>query len=261
MQVGEEREREFMSDTALVVMARYPEAGKTKTRLARTIGQTQATQLYQAFLTDLAVRFADQDCSLHWAYTPADVDYQSFVATLAPDHAQQMWSFPQRGAEFGDRLRHAFQWTQQQGFQRTIVISSDSPQISQDIIKQARAALDHADVVLGPADDGGYYLIAMHKPYDVFSGIPMSTSVVAQMTIEAAQRQGLKVHLLDSLFDIDELPDLQRLAQLLAADRTLAPATAVYLTTMRSLHDHNAETHDHPDTGTCATALDLHRAN
>jgi rSAM/selenodomain-associated transferase 1 len=250
-----------MSDTALVVMARYPEAGKTKTRLARTIGQHQAAQLYQAFLTDIASRFADQDCSLHWAYTPAHVDYQSFVSTLVPHCAQQMHSFPQQGADLGERLLHAFQWTQQQGFQRTILISSDSPQISQNIINDAKAALEFADVVLGPADDGGYYLIAMRKPYDVFSNIPMSTPVVAQMTIEAAQRQNLKVHLLDSLFDIDELPDLQRLARLLTTNSMLAPATAVYLTTMRSSNDHNAaDTHD-TVAATRPPTFDLHRAN
>lgn len=250
-----------MSDTALVVMARYPEAGKTKTRLALTIGQANAAHLYQAFLTDLAARFVDLDCVLHWAYTPADVDYQSFITALAPTHAQPMWSFPQQGADFAARLHYAFQWTEQHGFQRTIVIGSDSPHIRAEMITQATEALDHADVVLGPADDGGYYLIAMRKAYDVFSGIPMSTSVVAQMTIEAAQNQGLKVHLLDSLFDVDELADLQRLAQLLATDSTLAPTTATYLTTMRSSHDHNApDTHNY-DAETRATTFDLHRAN
>jgi uncharacterized protein len=250
-----------MSDTALVVMARYPEAGKTKTRLARTIGQTNAAHLYQAFLTDLAARFVDLDCALHWAYTPAEIDYQSFITALAPAHTQQMWSFPQQGADFAARLHYAFQWTEQHGFQRTIVISSDSPHIRPEMITRATEALDHADVVLGPADDGGYYLIAMRKAYDVFSGIPMSTSVVAQMTIEAAQNQGLKVQLLDTLFDVDELPDLQRLAQLLATDSTLAPTTATYLTTMRSSHDHNApDPHDY-DAETRATTFDLHRAN
>jgi rSAM/selenodomain-associated transferase 1 len=257
----QEDEEVCMSDTALVVMARYPEPGKTKTRLARTIGQAQAAHLYQAFLTDLASRFVGLDCDLHWTYTPANVDYQTFITALAPTHAQRMWSFPQQGADFAERLQHAFQWTKQRGFQRTIVIGSDSPHIRPDMITQAIEALEYTDVVLGPADDGGYYLIAMHKPYDVFSGIPMSTSVVAQMTIEAAQRQGLKVHLLDPLFDVDELPDLQRLAQLLATDSTLAPTTATYLTTMRSLHDHDApDTHDY-NAETRATTFDLHRAN
>jgi uncharacterized protein len=240
-----------MHDTALVVMARYPEAGKTKTRLARSIGHTEAVRLYQAFLTDLAQRFAGQEWNLHWAYTPAEIDYQAFITTRAP--AQPMWSFPQQGPELGARLHHAFQWTCTHGFERTIVIGSDSPQISREIIVNARVALDRADVVLGPCDDGGYYLIAMRRPYDVFSGIPMSTAVVTAMTIEAAQRQGLTVHLLEPLFDVDELPDLLRLAQLLAADATCAPVTAAHLATMRSLYEYNIRT--------CATALDLYRAD
>jgi glycosyltransferase A (GT-A) superfamily protein (DUF2064 family) len=98
---------------------------------------------------------------------------------------------------------------------------------------QAQEELAKADVVLGPADDGGYYLIAMRRPYDVFTGIPMSTSVVARMTIDVAQRQGLKVHTLENLFDIDELSDLLRLSQLLETNSSLAPATAAYLATLK----------------------------
>ena len=119
------------------------------------------------------------------------------------------------------------------GYRGTIVISSDSPHISLEIVTQAREALDAADVVLGPADDGGYYLIAMRRPYDVFSGIPMSTSIVAQKTIELAESQGLKVHTLEHVFDIDELPDLVRLARLLERDSSLAPETAISLSTLK----------------------------
>ena len=242
-----------MHETALVIVARYPEAGKTKTRLARTLGNEETVQIYQAFLTDLAQRFAwtpGRDKSspyvLHWAYTPADVDYAAFVATLAPGRdksrpykAHTMSCFPQQGLDFGARLHHAFQWTWTHAFERTILIGSDSPQISREIITNARAALDDADVVLGPAEDGGYYLIAMRKPYDVFTGIPMSTSVVRKMTIELARSQGLSVRLLEPLFDVDEFPDLLRLAALLQTDATLAPATAALLATMRSLYDFN----------------------
>jgi uncharacterized protein len=218
-----------MSDTALVVMARYPEAGKTKTRLARTLGNEETAQLYHAFLVDLAGRFAGETYDLHWHYTPDDVDYMDFAATLAPAQAQYMRCFPQRGADLGGRLLSAFVWTQAQGYAYTIVIGSDSPQIGHEIIAQAREALDEVDVVLGPADDGGYYLIGMRQPHDVFSGIPMSTSVVAEMTLDLAARQGLTVRLLETLFDIDEQADLQRLASLLATQRELAPATAAQL--------------------------------
>ncbi|MEO6892963.1 MAG: TIGR04282 family arsenosugar biosynthesis glycosyltransferase [Ktedonobacteraceae bacterium] len=221
-----------MSDTALIIMARYPEPGKTKTRLAHTIGAVEAAQLYQAFLSDLAVRFGPSPYALHWAYTPPDVDYHRFVTSLAPEHAPSMSCFPQQGADFGARLLQAFRYTYAQGFVYTILIGSDSPHISMAIIDSARAALEEADVVLGPADDGGYYLIGMHEPHDVFSGIPMSTPVVKQMTIEQAQRQGLTVRLLETLSDVDEWPDLLRLARLLQVDRTLAPATAAYIDTI-----------------------------
>ena len=242
-----------MSDTALVVMARYPEVGKTKTRLASTIGHDEAVRLYQAFLTDLAQRFAGQPCDLYWAHTPAEVDYHALVSTLAPAFAQHMRCFPQQGAELGARLFNVFKWTHARHFECTIVTSSDSPQISREIVAQARAALDEADVVLGPALDGGYYLIAMRKPYDVFSGVPMSTNAVMQRTIELAERQGLSVRLLEPLFDIDELPDLLRLTQLLQADRALAPFTAAYLATRRSLYDTYTNSH--------AATFDIHRAD
>lgn len=222
-----------MSDTALVVMARYPELGKTKTRLARSIGDEHTLRLYTAFLTDLVQRFAGQAWHLHWAYTPADVDYQAFITSLAPQYTQEMKSFPQQGPDLGARLHSVFHWTRDQGYKKSIIIGSDSPQVSLAVVNRAQAALDDADVVLGPADDGGYYLLAMSHPYDVFSNIPMSTPSVAQMTIAAAERQGLQVRIIDSLFDVDELADLQRLDQQLHANRTLAPVTAAYLATLR----------------------------
>lgn len=242
-----------MPDTALVIVARYPEAGKTKTRLARVIGHEEATYLYQAFLTDLARRFAGGGCHLHWTYTPPEVDFATFVANLTPSHAHATYCFPQQGKDLGTRLHAAFQWTHARDYQRTIIISSDSPHISVATIDRARAALDEADVVLGPAEDGGYYLIAMRRPYDVFTGIPMSTGAVLRMTIELAVSQNLTVHLLEPLLDIDELPDLLRLEQLLEADCSLAPATAAHLALRRRLHDHHIP-------GYTAT-FNLHRAN
>lgn len=244
------------TDTALVVMARYPELGKTKTRLARTLGDKETLGLYRAFLSDIAQRHTGQVYTLCWAYTPAEVDYVGLVSTLAPAYAPTMRCFPQQGLELGARIHNAFHWTQAQGFTYTILIGSDSPQISRETIAMARQALDEVEVVLGPSDDGGYYLLGMRKAHDVFSGIPMSTDVVAQMTLEAAQRQGLTTRLIDKLFDVDELSDLIRLAALLTQDAALAPITAAYLETMRSFHDNHID-----NTSDDATTLNLHRAN
>jgi rSAM/selenodomain-associated transferase 1 len=246
-----------MPDTALIVMARYPEPGKTKTRLARFIGNDEAVLLYTAFLTDLAHHFAGRDYDLYWTYTPPEIDYSSFIATLAPASMPFMRCFPQQGDDLGQRLHYAFQGAYEHDYRRTIVIGSDTPHIRQDTITHALVALEDADVVLGPADDGGYYLIAMREPHDVFSDIPMSTSVVTQQTIDLAHRKGLTVRLIESLFDIDELPDLLRLARLLAADCSLAPATAAQLARLRSLHDH----HTHHSYSGYSAALNLHRAD
>lgn len=222
-----------MPDTALVVVARYPQPGTTKTRLARSIGHAETARLYRAFLSDLALKFAGREYDLYWAYTPAGVDYAAFMASLVPSYSSHMYYFQQQGADLGERLLTAFRWTHERGYRNSIIIGSDLPHIHPAVVAQARIALEDADVVLGPADDGGYYLIGMRQPYDVFQGISMSTDQVLRMTIELAQRQGLRVSTLETLFDVDELPDLLRLAQLLQLDSSLAPVTAAHLATMK----------------------------
>lgn len=220
-----------MSETALVIMARTPQAGKGKTRLAATIGADATLRLYQAFLTDLARRFAGQPYQLYWAYTPAESDFLACLGQLTSDLAVGT-VFPQAGPDFGSRLHHAFCTIFEQAFQKAILIGSDSPQIIREVILQAEQALEQADVVLGPAEDGGYYLLAMRSPHDLFTGIPMSTPHVLRLTIERASHLGLSVHLLEPLFDVDDWPTLRSLARLLQAQPELAPATAACLMTL-----------------------------
>src|SRR5579859_925979 len=221
-----------MPGTALVIMTRYPEKGKIKTRLASSIGAEETHQLYQAFLTDLAARFNHGDHALYWAYTPAESDFKAALASFLPSAEEGVGHcLPQQGGELGERLHNVFLALAKQ-YQQIIVIASDSPHISLGVIAESQQALQSADVVLGPADDGGYYLIAMREPHDVFSGIPMSTSMVLYQTIESCRRQSLVVQLLEPLFDIDELSDLQRLADLLQHNPTLAPTTAACISTI-----------------------------
>lgn len=223
-----------MSDTALVIMARALQAGKVKTRLAATIGPEATLQLYGAFLTDLARRFVSQPYALHWAYTPGEADFHAMLAHLDPDLPPGT-AFPQLGPDLGSRLHHAFYTTHERAFQKTILIGSDTPQLSCEIVVQAHQALDTADVVLGPAEDGGYYLIAMRAPYDLFSEIPMSTPDVLRMTARRASDLGLSVHLLEPLFDVDDWVSLTQLMHLLQVQQGLAPATAACLETLTSL--------------------------
>jgi len=218
-----------MPGTALAIMARCPEKGKIKTRLASSIGAEETLQLYQAFLADLATRFSRGKHALCWAYTPTESNFEAALTAFLPVPVGHC--LPQQGVELGERLRNVF-LALAQHYQSIIVIASDSPHISLEVVEEAEQALRSADVVLGPADDGGYYLIAMREPHDVFSGIPMSTSRVLQMTIEKARRQGLVVRQLETLFDIDELSDLQRLAHLLQFNHMLAPTTAACISSI-----------------------------
>ncbi len=212
-------------DTALVIMARAPRLGEVKTRLAASLGPTTTLRLYRAFLTDLALRFAEMDrCALHWACTPSAGEFAAELAQLVPGTSPGT-CFSQHGLNFAERLHQVFRETATRAFARTIVISSDSPQVSLELIEQARQALDEYDVVLGPAEDGGYYLIAMREPYDLFTDIPMSTDQVLRLTLAKAAALSLSVHLLDTLFDVDEQSDFLRLAELLQRDPSMAPAT------------------------------------
>ncbi len=198
-----------MSDrVALAVMARYPTPGTVKTRLARAFGAARATALYAAFLRDLRARFADGQRSLVWVFDPPESDFATWIGP----HARCL---PQRGADLGARMHGAFCRLCGE-FDGVIMIGADAPHLRNEWIDEAEAKLGRADVVLGPSADGGYYLIAMRAPHDVFSGIAMSTARVLAQTQEKAAKAGLRVALLPRTFDVDEAEDVARLQGLLA---------------------------------------------
>jgi rSAM/selenodomain-associated transferase 1 len=189
-------------------MARYPAAGIVKTRLARRIGGDRAAALYAAFLRDLQARFSGARRTLVWMFDPPDSEFRAWIGP-------QACCVPQRGGDLGARMHNAFRSLCGEGFATVIVIGADAPHIRDEWIDEAETALDSADVVLGPTDDGGYYLIAMRAPHDVFSGIEMSTARVLTQTQDKAMMAGLRVRLLPRTFDIDEADDLVRLQALL----------------------------------------------
>ncbi|QBD74967.1 glycosyltransferase [Ktedonosporobacter rubrisoli] len=215
------------SDTALIILARYPEHGKVKTRLARDLGVENTLVLYQAFLQDLLLKFSCWHYDLHWAYTPTERDFAGLLSSWAPQNGPYC-CWPQQGQDLGKRLMHAFCLTLP-SYRSVLLISSDTPQLERAQLLQARKALDVSDVVLLPAEDGGYSLIGMNKPYDLFSGIPMSTDAVLGLTVKKAQQQSLTVSLLAPCFDVDNIAALRRLSALLEQNPTIAPTTAACL--------------------------------
>jgi rSAM/selenodomain-associated transferase 1 len=192
--------------TVVGVMARFPEPGRVKTRLARSLGNTAACELYCAFLRDLQARLRDTRQPVIWLVDPPDRDLRVVLGPEAVCRAQ--W-----GRDLGERMRRAFEELLAAGYTRIVIIGGDVPHLRVEWLDEAAAALDFADVVLGPAVDGGYYLIAMGTPHDLFSGVPMSTRGALKATLARARAAGLRVHLVPRTFDVDEIADLDRLRE------------------------------------------------
>lgn len=194
---------------ALVIVAKYPEIGDVKTRLARYIGAELASQLYLGFIRDLGARFGQGPRPLFWAYTPAERDFASLVNSGSQ-------YFPQEGETLGARLLNIFRRLLREGYQRIIIMSSDSPHLPLEWIDEAFARLGEVDAVFAPADDGGYNFVGLKAEHDLFTGIEMSTPRVLAETLERAQALNLSVHLLPASFDVDAVEDVEKLRRFLS---------------------------------------------
>ncbi len=201
--------RERRRTAALVVMARHPTPGRVKTRLARGIGADAACSLHRAFLADIGARFGSHsELELVWAYEPAGADFATVVGARSP-------CFAQEGGELGERMHNAFRHLLAHRYSRVVMIGADVPHLADDVVDEALRRLDDVDVVLGPSDDGGYYLVAMRAAHDIFQTVPMGTDQVLAATLARIEALNLAVHLLPPTFDIDDIDDLRRLRRLL----------------------------------------------
>lgn len=198
---------------ALAVMTKAPQAGRVKTRLTPPLSPAEAAALNTCFLRDTAaaiLRTADGKRATGIAvYTP--VGAEAAYAGILP---QGFALVPQRGEAFGERLSAATQDLLQLGFDSLCLIDSDSPTVPEKAFTEAVELLarDEESVVLGPSDDGGYYLIGLKKLHRrLFDKIEWSTERVLEQTIEAAREIGVTVHLLPTWYDVDDYKTLSRL--------------------------------------------------
>ena len=193
---------------ALLVVAKRPAPGQTKTRLTPPLLPDQAAALYECFLRDtLDLMRQVPGAQPVMAYLPPAE--KAYFAQLAPDFELIL----QEGADLGARLDHALSHCLQLGYQRAVIMDSDSPTLPITCLVGAFEALDEADVVLGPCDDGGYYLIGLKRPAPrLLREVQMSTSRVVADTLALAAAEGLQVKLLPVWYDIDDITALNRLA-------------------------------------------------
>lgn len=193
---------------ALIVVAKRPTPGKTKTRLSPPLTPELASALYECFLLDTLDHIRQVRNTQHViAYLP--YDEQEYFHRFAPDFELM----PQEGNDLGERLDHALTSYLSRGYERVVIMDSDSPTLPSDYLSQAFHVLsDGTDVVLGPCDDGGYYLIGIKKASPrLLREVHMSTPTVAAETIALAKEEGLKLETLPTWYDIDDVISLSRL--------------------------------------------------
>lgn len=190
-----------MKDTAIIVFQKKPELGKVKTRLAKTIGEVKALEAYQWLLKHTHEQVVLVCCDV-FIYFDREID-------LAFIRNQRYAGALQRSGDLGQKMMSALEEVLAQGYQKAMVIGSDCPGIDSEILEQAIEQLSSHDLVIGPAQDGGYYLIGMGKVYNtLFENMPWSTSEVFSKTLAEANRLGLKTSLLPELSDVDVYEDL-----------------------------------------------------
>lgn len=194
---------------ALVVMSKAPEPGQSKTRLVPPLSSTEAADLAGALLLDQLDNLAQfGGAQLFVAFTPA-----SAAGFFKMFEARGFTCFPQRGDSLGERMSHAFAHLFASSFSRIVLIGGDLPVLPGEFLERAYASLDAgADVVLGPAADGGYYLIGMNSLIkDVFQHISWSCHDVLARTVEKISSLGLRYEFMPAWYDIDTAEDLARL--------------------------------------------------
>jgi rSAM/selenodomain-associated transferase 1 len=196
-----------MDDRCLLFFMKYPERGRVKTRLAASMGDERALELYKRFLLNILSTLNKGTFLFYLCFYPADA-LESLRKWMGRDYLYM----PQQGVDLGERMKNGFTEAFDSGFKRVLLIGSDIPGLPLEFIEEAFASLKEKDAVIGPSLDGGYYLIGFRDEKfspQVFKGILWSTERVFEETMKILEREGLTIHTLKPLRDIDTIDDLR----------------------------------------------------
>jgi rSAM/selenodomain-associated transferase 1 len=212
---------------AVAIMAKAPRPGEVKTRLCPPLSLADAAELYRRFLLDKIEQVRSlRAASLAIAYTP--VEARPFFEEVAPGFVL----VPQRGTDLGNRLANSLGELLDSGHRGALAIDSDTPTLPLGFLQQALelVTMPQNDVVLGPTEDGGYYLIGLRTVHrELFESMAWSTNQVLPETLRRADAKGLRVACLPPWYDIDTAGDLSRLGVALAASDSAAQNTRRFL--------------------------------
>lgn len=200
-----------MSNAPIILLfIKAPVKGEVKTRLAAALGDDAALDLYRRFVLDILDTLDRTGIPVSICYSPSDSG-NSVARWLGPGRHYQ----PQEGADVGERMQNAFQQAFSGGATRAVLIGSDIPDLPAQVLSDAMAGLLTHDAVIGPALDGGYYLVGFRSDTflpGIFRGIEWSTDTVLTGTLAVFAREGRAVLRLPPWRDVDTLEDLRDLS-------------------------------------------------
>jgi rSAM/selenodomain-associated transferase 1 len=213
------------ANRTLVIMAKAPRLGSVKTRLAESLSLQAVTELYLCLLNDTIALAQALDRVETAIMCPA-----SDVDDLSRAVAKTVRIVPQTGQGLAAGLASVFNHFANSGEQRVIAFNSDSPHLPASVLETAFGALEVRDLVVGPTNDGGYFLVGATASHsDLFASDGMGTANAFEALLARARALGLSVHLTDPFYDIDLEGDLSRLAAELQLAPARAPQTAAWL--------------------------------
>jgi rSAM/selenodomain-associated transferase 1 len=203
-----------MSKELLIVFVKNIKLGKVKTRLAKSIGNEGAFEVYKHLveITEKATQKVKHEKHIYFSDVIIDEKWPNTP------------KFIQKGADLGEKMQNAFEKGFSDGYKKIILIGSDLPDISATIIQKGFDQLNNSEIVFGPAEDGGYYLVGMNKMYkSIFENKKWSTKELLKTTLLELDKNKTKVSLLHKLNDIDNLDDLKRSSVANQFEALLAP--------------------------------------
>lgn len=200
-----------MEKSALIIFQKNSILGKVKTRISIDVGDEAAMEIYQQLVRhthDVCGSVPVQKFLFYSDFIPDD------ISGFSKDYQFEV----QSGNDLGSRMENAFQKLFAKGYEKIIILGTDCGELQSRIVVQAFECLDTHEVVIGPARDGGYYLLGMKKMIaDLFKEIPWSSEKVLFMTMEKLERQNISYELLEILSDVDRIEDWKKLKEKLKA--------------------------------------------
>ena len=191
-----------MKDRALIVFTKNPVKGEVKTRLAKTVGEEKALEIFRELLHIAYVNTKSLPCD-KYLYLSGSLDENLFD----PGFFQKI----QEGINLGERMLNALSEILDTGYERVILVGTDCPGLTRVIIKDAFNKLNDNDIVLGPAEDGGYYLVGLKEPIEyLFKDMRWGHQNVLSDTLKRIKENKHSYELVAKLIDIDDAGDLEK---------------------------------------------------